>query len=261
MQKTIGIALLLTACSSAPEETPDHFYLDKQASQHAVEWSYEGDTGPEHWGDLNPRYGLAQTGKMQSPIDIDTAAVVIGELPELTLRYRGEAPAYINNGHTIQHDQDDDGSELVVDGKHYRLEQFHIHAPSEHTFNGRFLPLELHLVHKAADAEIAVIAVLFEEGESSTALQLLAESEVPDHEGERGKVKQPILVRDLLPKEPEYYTYRGSFTTPPCTEDVRWFVLKYHVQATAPLLNKIAKALKNNNRPVQPLNGRTVQGN
>ncbi len=260
MRKLITVVFLATACNSAPQGASDHFYLDKQATEHAAEWSYEGETGPDHWGDLSPQYRLATTGKMQSPINIDTHTVKIEDLPELELHYGGETPDFVNNGHTIQHNQENDGSELIVGGKHYRLEQFHLHAPSEHTIDGRLLPLEIHVVHKAADGEIAVIAVFVEEGKSSAALKLIADAQIPDHKGDTGSLKQPILMRHLLPVEPHYYTYRGSFTTPPCTEGVRWFVLKHRLEATGPLLRKMADALKNNHRPVQALNGRVVRG-
>jgi carbonic anhydrase len=35
-----------------------------------------------------------------------------------------------------------------------------------------------------------------------------------------------IDVTGLLPPDRRYYTFSGSLTTPPCTEDVTWFVLK-----------------------------------
>jgi carbonic anhydrase len=41
--------------------------------------------------------------------------------------------------------------------------QFHMHAPSEHTFNGKHYDLELHIVHKNTDAtELSVIGVFFD---------------------------------------------------------------------------------------------------
>lgn len=33
-------------------------------------WSYEGEAGPEHWGDLAPEFHLCKDGKQQSGIDI-----------------------------------------------------------------------------------------------------------------------------------------------------------------------------------------------
>jgi hypothetical protein len=37
---------------------------------HDVHWSYSGDAGPEHWGELSPDYAAASSGHAQSPIDI-----------------------------------------------------------------------------------------------------------------------------------------------------------------------------------------------
>ncbi len=252
--------VIINSGSNGEPGTPLHYYFTKKEHKKAAHWSYEGDTGPENWGELSSSYILARTGRKQSPVNIETKAVKTAALPDLILRYRGERPVFVNNGHTLQHDKGNDGSEFEVGGKHYRLEQFHLHSPSEHTVDGQHFPLELHLVHKSADGEVAVIAVFFKEGNESKALKLAADVHIPDKEGEEMKMKQDIKLRELLPAEPHYFTYSGSFTTPPCTEDVRWFILKYCVEASAPLLRELANALHSNNRPVQKLNERVIQG-
>jgi carbonic anhydrase len=33
-------------------------------------WNYDGPKGAEHWGSLDPAYGLCSSGREQSPIDI-----------------------------------------------------------------------------------------------------------------------------------------------------------------------------------------------
>jgi len=249
----------MMGCNTTPEEPDDHYYLVKGEHQHEVPWSYSGKTGPAYWGDLSEGYRMAKLGKQQSPINIDTSALVAGNLGGLDFHYRGETPGMVNNGHTIQHDHEDDGSRIEFEGKSFRLEQFHFHAPSEHTINGKHFPLEIHLVHRASDGEIAVVAVFIEEGSSSAALRLIAGEKMPDKQGDLATMKQPVYLRDLLPAEAAYYTYAGSFTTPPCTEGVRWILLKHRVEASAELLQKLAGILKRNNRPVQPLHGRKVK--
>jgi len=57
------IALLALLCSCA---------TGREAHEGA-HWSYEGDTGPEHWAELDPAYALAANGKSQSPIDLGGA--------------------------------------------------------------------------------------------------------------------------------------------------------------------------------------------
>ena len=39
-----------------------HWYLKGSEHGPETEWSYEGETGPEHWGDLDPSYRLAKEG-------------------------------------------------------------------------------------------------------------------------------------------------------------------------------------------------------
>ncbi len=63
----------------------------------------------------------------------------------------------------------------------------------------------------------------------------------------------------LLPADKGYYTFRGSLTTPPCSEDVTWFVLKQPVEISKPEQAAFATKYAHNARPVQPLNGRAVQ--
>lgn len=43
----------------------------------------------------------------------------------------------------------------------YHLTSFHYHSPSEHTFNGTYMPLEVHLVHESDDGRVAVMGILY----------------------------------------------------------------------------------------------------
>jgi carbonic anhydrase len=63
----------------------------------------------------------------------------------------------------------------------------------------------------------------------------------------------------LLPDDVGYYTYMGSVTAPPCTEGVRWYVLKNPVNISAKQIRAFAELFPHDVRPLQPLNGRVVQ--
>ena len=63
----------------------------------------------------------------------------------------------------------------------------------------------------------------------------------------------------LLPRDFAYYTYIGSLTAPPCTDDVTWFVLKTPVEISAEEINTFARLYPHDVRPMQPLNGRVVK--
>lgn len=72
-------------------------------------------------------------------------------------------------------------------------------------------------------------------------------------------LKTPQNVNQMLPKNLDYYRFSGSLTTPPCSEGVRWLILKDIQQASAKQISEFAKLMGHpNNRPVQSLNGRVV---
>jgi carbonic anhydrase len=103
------------------------------------------------------------------------------------------------------------------------------------------------------------VAVLLTEGEPNAVV-----GEVwKDTAAEEGKEAAPegvsIDATELLPANRGYYTFTGSLTTPPCTEDVTWFVLKDPAHLSKGQLAAFAKKYPHNARPTQPLNGRLVQ--
>ena len=258
------VALLFTfaACGRAPQSQTRP--APAPADSDPV-WHYEGEEGPEHWGDLSPAFATCREGRMQSPIDI-AAATTTDQAPALTLRF---APATlriahhehiadgINNGHTIQVTYDE-GDTLTVGDRAYELVQYHFHTPSEHTFAGRRYPMEMHLVHRAAGGSLAVVAVMIDEGRHDAAFDPIW-ANLP---GTRGIEKHyehiKVDVDALLPSVHASYRYDGSLTTPPCTEGVSWFVLTTPIDLDRSQIAAFSALISQNSRPVQPLNGRTV---
>ena len=66
---------------------------------------------------------------------------------------------------------------------------------------------------------------------------------------------------DLLPEVRTYYRYDGSFTTPPCTEGVNWFLMDTPVELSTTQIDAFKEIYSNNYRPVQPLNDREFMTN
>ncbi len=221
-----------------------------------VHWGYSGETGPAHWGSLAPEFKMCGEGKSQSPINITGA--VKGDLPELKFNYDDSDLHLVNNGHTIKADYSS-GSSISVGGDRYNLLQFHFHSMSENAIEGELFPLEAHLVHANAAGELAVVGVMFKEGEANPLLEKLWKY-TPSKANSTMSVSGSIKVTDLLPKSPAYYAFTGSLTTPPCTEGVRWMVLKQQVTASQEQIAKFRNYFDGHdtNRPVQPLYGRTV---
>jgi len=223
-------------------------------SHHGAHWTYEGETGPAHWGSLDPAFARCATGQAQSPIDI--AAPTHGTLPSITIRYQPTRINVLNNGHTIQVNYDS-GSAVEVDGIRYALIQFHFHVPSEHTVGGKPAAAELHLVHRSATGRLAVIGVLIEPGAENAALAPLW-AHLPAKAGPVQAVSARINAADLLPAQRTTYRYDGSLTTPPCSEGVRWIVMTSPITLSQQQINSLTAILHGNNRPVQPLDQRTV---
>ena len=73
------------------------------------------------------------------------------------------------------------------------------------------------------------------------------------------KLSSKVLSRDLTRRDKTYYRYNGSLTTPPCTEGVIWIVMKSPMTASKSQITAFKKVMRHdNNRPLQPLNGRIV---
>ncbi|ELY3466267.1 carbonic anhydrase family protein [Cronobacter universalis] len=223
----------------------------------ASHWSYEGEGAPEHWGSLDPDFSLCQKGMNQSPIDIDNT--LKAHVVPLNTHYIDGPSLILNNGHTIQATMPPTTQDSVtIDGTVYAPQQFHFHAPSENTLHGKHYDLEMHLVHKNAAGEIAVVAVMFKTGAANVELAKLWQA-MPDHADASQPLKAAIDINRLLPKDKTYYRFSGSLTTPPCSEGVSWLVMKHPLTLSAEQLNQFKQVMHHdNNRPVQPLHGRIV---
>ena len=218
-------------------------------------WGYEAENGPDIWGELNPEYGLCGAGIHQSPIDIVNPTPT--KLPVITFNYQPISINIRNTGNTIEVGHPE-GSWIEVDGMKYHLLQFHFHAPSEHTVSGNLYDMEMHLVHKSEDGPLAVIGVLIESGRTNTAFAAFWQY-LPSVPGESEEIKDVTLnVLDLLPSAKHTYRYTGSLTTPPCSEDVKWFVMTMPIEMSHSQIAAFKAILYGNNRPVQPLNDREL---
>lgn len=222
-----------------------------------VHWGYAGLGAPENWGKIKSTYSTCATGKRQSPIDIRGGIKV--DLEPIRFDYRTTEFRIVDNGHTVQVDVGE-GNSITVMGQNYPLVQFHFHRPSEERINGRPFDMVAHLVHKDYDNRLAVIAIPLEKGMENPVIQTLW-NHMPLEVGM--DVSPPdvtINLANLLPQSREYYTYMGSLTTPPCTENVLWMVFKNPVSVSSEQIGIFARLYPNNARPVQPTNDRLIKG-
>ena len=164
----------------------------------------------------------------------------------------------LNNGHTIQVVVAP-GSKLRVDGVAHDLLQFHFHRPSEEKIDGKPMAMVVHFVHKNADGKLAVLGVLLKEGNENPGIKTLWANLPKEENVEYAPDGVNFNPGNLLPREFDFYSYEGSLTTPPCTEGVRFFILKTTVNIAKEQVQ--AFPFKMNARPVQPLNGRELLSN
>lgn len=259
-------------------------------------WGYAGTIGPAHWGESFP----PAAGKEQSPIDIKCAdAEFDAQLNEkpLTFSYDENNFKFVENtGSSFNVTGSSDASSNVTGGpvkNNYKFLQFHIHwgkglsEGSEHTIDGKSSEAELHIVNwntdlyktpgEAAASDkhdgLIVLGVMLKVGKANSELDKIVPSlyDVP-LKGQKVALKQNLDVKHLLPKDPQYWTYKGSLTTPPCYESVQWVVFKDQVEISEEQLNAFRELnnvcetseccegsrIKHNFRPVCSLNNRKV---
>ncbi len=257
---TFLFALFLFSCSEGDNKDNDSdtsavkdTVAEVKKDCNEVHWAYKDLEGPEHWAKLCPGFS-ACSGTAQSPVDIKDSKPN-EELTNLKFDYQPTKVNIVNNGHTIQFNIDD-GSKVVINEKEYKLLQFHFHAKSEHTVNGEHHPAEAHFVHKYGEDELAVVGVLFNEGKENELFSKFIES----FPHSKGDFKDSISIdfTNMLPAKLSYYHYKGSLTTPPCSEIVNWYVLQNPITASAEQITKLSEILHNNYRPVMPINERVI---
>ena len=221
----------------------------------SASWSYEGIDGPGNWGRLTPAYAMCKDGVRQSPIDLrDTFAV---DLEPIRFVYQ---PAAFRVSATRRHLQlTVHGGGLMLLGKEYRLENIRFHTPAEFALAGKSMDLEVQLLHRADDGKLAVVSILFEQGEENPVIQAALNNLPLEKGGEVAPSGQTIDLNRLLPDDRGYFTFMGSLTTPPCTEDVLWLVLKKPRSASADQLAILQRLYSPNARPVQPAHGRIIK--
>ena len=76
-----------------------------------------------------------------------------------------------------------------------------------------------------------------------------------------GEVRNPealFNVDSLLPDDRRTFRYPGSLTTPPCSEGVKWLLMKTSVEVSSTQVQVFKDVVGYNARYVQPLHGREV---
>ena len=263
-------ALVLVGCGG--DDADDAAPPDPPAWNHDPD---DAELGPGAWGDIDRSFEECRTGFNQSPVDITEP--VEADLPRLEFDYPTAPLAVENTGHTIEVAMPEGSDHSLAIGEDaYRLLQYHLHAPSEHSLDGRSFDAEVHLVHESEAGELAVVGIFLERSAPSSSLVDLVLDSAPEEAGEEVELDEERSPIELLPALDDttavlmnYRTYPGSLTTPSCSEGVRWFVSGFSTGISAEALDRLHELIadfpeydgyENNNRPTQPLNDREIRG-
>lgn len=236
MRRTLipGLVLLVLACGAHPPAPPP-----------------SPPPSPTPTTAATASNDVCTQGRYQSPIDLHAVARRGDE--QLRFDYRPDALRIVNDGHTVKVEHHA-ASVLHVGEQTYALRQYHVHTPSEHTVEGKRYPLEIHFVHEDERGVLAVVGVLVEEGVEQGSEHAAASAvfeHLPTHAHETTQVAAVVDPLDLMPTDHTHYFYRGSLTTPPCTESVLWHVLAQPIPLSPAHLDAFRALYADNARPVQ----------
>jgi carbonic anhydrase len=278
------VTLLLLGANSSSADQPDLFQVLNETSvlelerpntaqdnnSNPPEWGYGESNGPKKWASLDPSYHLCGDGMQQSPIDIVLTDVVPQDLPDVTYFYQPSSIYVFNNGHTLESTYDP-GSYIILDDVEYDLQQVHFHSLSEHTVAfGAHYPIEMHLVHADAAGNLAVVVVFIKEGTENQALQTIWQFWPKNAGHTHNPPDVTYNIWDAFPQDRRSYRYMGSLTTPPCTENVKWVLLRQSIEMSTQQIGEFRDILEhsccpedgaaniNDRRSTQSLNGRQV---
>jgi carbonic anhydrase len=252
--------------------TPPAKPVEKEPIE-VVQWTYmDGPGGPENWASLSKENLACMKGKSQSPININVDRAVKAEMAPLEFLYRPSPLSIVDNGYTVLVNYGE-GSNVIAEGRQYRLVQFHFHKPSEEAINGDRTDMVAHLVHQHHDGDLLEVSVLMTTKPPATSrkywwgndevmgnglIQTLW-NHVPLVKGKEETPGVTIDVNQLLPTQRGYFTYMGSLSTPPCTENVLRYVMKTPIYVTEEQVKNFDRIYPMNARPLQPKGDRLVK--
>lgn len=220
-------------------------------------WSYSGDKSPKYWGHLDKGYSACTNGKEQSPVNIDIPQIIVDKHPSVKFHYKSTTFKMNNNGHNIESIPNLPGNFIVLNGKHFELEQFHFHTPSEHTLNNKHFEMELHLVHKGTNGTV-IVGIMIKKGNQNNAASELWSHLQSLRSGETDK--SIVKLERLLPQQTDVLRYSGSLTTPPCTEGITWIILSRPIEMSIHQINTFRSRYRDNHRPIQRMYQRKIIG-
>uniref|UniRef100_A0A1B6CUQ3 Carbonic anhydrase n=1 Tax=Clastoptera arizonana TaxID=38151 RepID=A0A1B6CUQ3_9HEMI len=257
----------------------------------------------DHFGysqDLQRNWSITNTacaGHHQSPIHIDTQTAIPLAIPALEfVGYHNLVPRPIsitNNGHSVDlkpyHVPTQINSPQIFGGllpNRYFFDSLHYHwgkrnnRGSEHVINSVRFAMEMHIIHRNEKYEsvaealkhedgLVVLAFFFQirEKDNNELNPILKELPILTPEGSTVYMHESFTLASLISKSTDiFYTYRGSLTTPPCSEAVTWIIFPDPLPVSYTQMTRFrtlttghhSEHIEDNYRHLQPLGTRKI---
>ncbi|XP_002157611.4 carbonic anhydrase 13 [Hydra vulgaris] len=252
------------------------------------DWDYSKEHGPHQWS----KYW--NFTKRQSPINLNSKLIKYNStLKPLHFDKKSIKLEVKNIGKNISFSAENN-AEIIFSGGYlknrYAFREMHFHwgevrhgkcdRGCEHTIDGNSYSAEMHIVHWNVDLYktelealkspngLAVLGLfidakeIYEQNESFE-LVINMFNKVPYI---NYKTKLEVSPYFLVPScTKKFYTYPGSLTIPPLTENVTWILLAEPIKISIDQLDRMTTCtsdsgyITNNYRPIQPLNNRVIQ--
>ncbi|CAF2823623.1 unnamed protein product [Rotaria sp. Silwood2] len=259
-------------------------------------WNY-GDFGPDVWSDEYPLCA----GYSQSPINIRTTCTVYQSFVPFHFAEDHNVShnfTLINNGYSILARYTENAlPSLILTGGGlngtFEFLNFHLHwgenykSGSEHQVNGEKYAGEIHFVYiNPRTHQLAVLAMFMKSSrsihmnESISSHRMNTNDSYPIENNTLNEWERYFSIARTLQHANisivlnlnlailmgtnlnDFWRYKGSLTTPPCTEDIIWTVFKIPIIFTENELNSFRKNIFfEDYRGPQPLYNRTIYRN
>lgn len=219
------------------------------------EWSYNGKYNSEKWGDVSKDFKFCKIGFNQSPIDVNKDLIKDFQHHELEFNYHD---SIVEKSNQKYHQK------LVVYGdsylfrgkKKYWLRYIEFHHPSEHHIDSQPHSVEMQIYHKSDDEQWLVASYFLEIDSKNINTDNDNFKKIIEFIKSKN-TESTISLSKILSKNNLSFFYEGSFTQPPCTEGVKWYIFKEPQYLSRDQLNQIINLTifsKPNNRKIQKFN-------
>ena len=155
---------------------------------------------------------------------------------------------------TMTFEEDDGTEETVI------FQSWHTHSPAEHTIDGWIPKAELHLVHYDTEGvPRAVVGFLIERHSEAHSFPFFDQMPAFEEVNFRDNITMPEVECNLnwapwaVNGYKDFWTYKGSLTTPPCKEGLRWFMAKDIVYISDKQMQELLDVSTFSARPTQPV--------